>query len=100
MREAAKALIARQGDIRQIVQYLTEAQQHYATDPEILALLSQALIKSGRPADAIPWLNKLIEMQPANIDALKSLSQAYTLSGNAAQAQAVDLRIQTLTGSR
>ncbi len=100
LREAAKALIARQGDIRQILQYLTEAQQHYATDPEILALLSQALMQAGQPADAIQWLNKLLEIQPGNLDALKALSQAYTLTGNAAQAQAVDLKIQMLSGNR
>lgn len=96
LREAAKALIARQGDPRKIRDYLLEAQKYYDKDPEILYLLGQAYINTGQPAEAIPWFNKLVELQPNNADALKGLMQAYLQAGDAEKAKGVDEQIRAM----
>ena len=86
LRDAAKQMNPQNGGLQRILQYLTEANQLYGTDPETLRLLGTAWMYAGQYNEAIQHFTAWLQVAPADPAARKALAEAYTKAGDPAKA--------------
>jgi DNA-binding SARP family transcriptional activator len=49
---------------------------------DLLLELGRRLLSEGQPADAVPWLSRLVKAEPAREDAQRELIRAFALAGS------------------
>lgn len=86
LRELAKQQIQQRGDLKKIIDELTESHELFGTDPETVSLLGNAYMFAGQYQEAIKYFTTWRQLQPNNPAAAKALAQAYTNAGETAAA--------------
>lgn len=65
-------------------------------NPQVLAFLGAASLRTGKNEDAIRFLNLFLKSKPEDVAALKLISEAYSLKGDSAGARFAKERAENL----
>lgn len=88
---AANVLLA-QGRLEEAIVYC-EASLDRAESAEGLRMLGSLFLRVGRNEEAIPRLERSIELEPSNLQSLYNLAGAYALTGNYEKSRTTGRRI-------
>ncbi|MEL6836080.1 MAG: hypothetical protein AAFP77_23990 [Bacteroidota bacterium] len=75
---------------------LRELEQSFPESPLVYTTLAQLAIRTSQFERSIERLNQALEIDPANLNAICLMAQAYAGAGNAAEAQRFDQRCRDM----
>lgn len=91
-RDKGRYLGEQQGDLNGSIQALQNSLEYKDDDPETYRLLGIAYGVGQRPAQAVTYFEKALELKPNYVSVLYNLEMAYKQLGNTAKAQEINAR--------